>query len=138
MAISLRTATSGGYSPSPPNPKRLSPPERSVPSLPVLSAIADSAVEAPRARGAPSGARSGALLAVATLTATALNYVFLLATGRLLGSDDYGALAALLGLLTLVVLPTGAVQLAVSREVSRRVALGDDQGAAAFGRALLW
>jgi len=81
--------------------------------------------------------RSGALLAAATLTATALNYVFLLATGRLLGSDDYGALAALLSLLTLVLLPAGAVQLAVSREVSRRVALGDEDGAESFGRGML-
>ena len=85
----------------------------------------------------PSGARSSALIAGASLVATALNYVFLLAAGRLLGSDDYGAMAALLGLLTLVLLPTGAVQLAVSREVSRRVATGDEQGADAFGRAAL-
>jgi len=102
-----------------------------------LSSSVATAAEPSRSAAAPSGVRSGALLAAATLTATALNYVFLLATGRLLGSDDYGALAALLGLLTLVVLPTGAVQLAVSREVSRRVALGDEHGAAAFGRALL-
>jgi O-antigen/teichoic acid export membrane protein len=86
---------------------------------------------------APSGARSGALLAAASLAATALNYVFLLAAGRLLGSEDYGALAALLGLLTVILLPTGAVQLAVSREVSRRLAVGDGEGADAFGWAAL-
>jgi O-antigen/teichoic acid export membrane protein len=40
------------------------------------------------------------LLAAASVVATALNYVFLLATGRLLGADDYGALAALLGVVT--------------------------------------
>ena len=81
-----------------------------------------------------SGARSGALLAAPPSPPRRLNYVFLLAAGRLLGSDDYGALAALLSLLTLVLLPAGAVQLAVSREVSRRVALGDDEGAESFGR----
>jgi O-antigen/teichoic acid export membrane protein len=84
-----------------------------------------------------SGVRTGALLAVASFVATALNYVFLLAAGRILGSDDYGALAALLGLLTVVLLPTGAVQLAVSREVSRRIAVGDAVGADAFARATL-
>ena len=81
--------------------------------------------------------RSGALLAAASVVALVLNYAFLLAAGRLLGSDDYGAFAALLGLLTLILLPTGAVQLAISREVSRRVALGDEEGADAFTRATL-
>jgi O-antigen/teichoic acid export membrane protein len=86
--------------------------------------------------GGPSGARSGALVAAASLVATAANYVFLLAAGRLLGSDDYGSLAALLGALTVVLLPTGALQLAVSREVSRRLAGGDRTGAEAFSRAI--
>ena len=87
-----------------------------------------------RKRAAPSGARSGALIAGASLIAIGLNYVFLLAAARLLGSDDYGALAALLGLLTVVLIPTGALQLAVSREVSRQRAVGDIEGADAFGR----
>jgi O-antigen/teichoic acid export membrane protein len=97
----------------------------------------DTADESARARRTPSGARSGALIAAASFVATGLNYVFLLAAGRLLGSDDYGALAALLGLLTVVLLPTSALQLAVSREVSRRRAIGDLEGADAFGRAAL-
>ena len=58
-------------------------------------------------------------------------------TGRILGADDYGALAALLGVLTIVLLPTGALQLAVSREVSRHEALGEADEADAFGRAML-
>jgi O-antigen/teichoic acid export membrane protein len=82
-----------------------------------------------------SGARSSALLAGAALLATALNYAFLLAAGRILGSDDYGSLAALLGILTVVLLPAGAIQLAVSREVSRRLALGDVEGADGFARS---
>jgi O-antigen/teichoic acid export membrane protein len=84
-----------------------------------------------------SGARSGALIAFASLVAIGLNYIFLLAAGRLLGSEDYGTLAALLGLLTVILLPTAALQLGVSREVSRRLALGDDEGADAFGGAAL-
>jgi O-antigen/teichoic acid export membrane protein len=84
-----------------------------------------------------SGTRSGALIAFASLVAIGLNYIFLLAAGRLLGSEDYGTLAALLGLLTVILLPTGALQLGVSREVSRRLALGDNEGADAFGRAAL-
>ena len=95
----------------------------------------DAPPAAPRARAAPSGARSGALLAAASLAATALNYVFLVAAGRLLGTSDYGDLAALTGLLTVILLPTGALQLAVSREVARELALDNRQGADAFGRA---
>src|SRR5207302_1604710 len=47
------------------------------------------------------------------------------------------SLAALLGLLSVVVLPAGALQLAVSREVSRRVASGEEQSADRFARAVL-
>jgi O-antigen/teichoic acid export membrane protein len=86
---------------------------------------------------APSGTRSGLVVAGASLLGMALNYAFLLAAGRVLGADDYGALAALLGLLTVVLLPTGAVQLAVSREVSRRITNGDEQGANAFAYGAL-
>ena len=81
--------------------------------------------------------RSGVLIAIASLLATLLNYVFLLAAGRALGADDYGALAALLGLLTVVLLPIGALQLAVSREVSRRRAQDDVEGAESFARTTL-
>ena len=99
----------------------------------------DVAERAPAHVGAPvgpSGARSAALVGAASLAGTALNYVFLLAAGRMLGSDDYGALAALLGVLTVVLLPTAAIQLAVSREVAHRLASGDADGAASFSRAI--
>ena len=69
------------------------------------------------------------------LDPTALNYVFLLVAGRTLGSHDYGSLAALLGVLTVVLLPTGAIQLAVSREIARQDATGDREGANAFAWA---
>ncbi len=84
-----------------------------------------------------SGARSGALLAVASGVGIVLNYAFLLAAGRILGSDRYGSLAALLGLLAVVLIPTGAVQMAVSREVSRLVAAGKSDEADAFARSTL-
>jgi len=64
-------------------------------------------------------------------------YVFLLAAGRILGSDDYGSLAALLGLLAVVLIPAGALQMAVSREISRRGASGDSAGAARLARGAL-
>ena len=84
-----------------------------------------------------SGTRSGALLAVASGVAIVANYIFLLAAGRLLGSDRYGSLAALLGLLAVVLIPAQALQMAVSREVSRRIASGDSAGAYAFARRTL-
>ncbi|TMD62662.1 MAG: hypothetical protein E6I84_16920, partial [Chloroflexi bacterium] len=91
----------------------------------------------PALRTGSSGARTGALLAVASGVSIVVNYAFLLAAGRILGSADYGSLAALLGLLSVVVLPAGALQLAVSREVSRRVASGEAQSADRFARAVL-
>ena len=81
-----------------------------------------------------SGARSGALLAAATGASIVAAYVFLLLAGRILGSEAYGSLAALLGLLTIVQLPAGALQMAVSREISRRVATGDADGAGRLAR----
>lgn len=84
-----------------------------------------------------SGASSGILIGAASLAGIVLNYAFLLVAGRALGAGAYGALAALLGLLTVVLLPAGALQLAVSREVSRQIASGDVMGADAFVRALV-
>ena len=91
----------------------------------------------PAAPARASGARSGALLVAASAVALVANYVFLLSAGRILGSEDYGALAALLGVLSIVLLPAGALQMAVSRELSRRLARGDSEGAGAFARAAL-
>jgi O-antigen/teichoic acid export membrane protein len=84
-----------------------------------------------------SGVRSGALLAAATAASILAAYVFLLAAGRILGSDDYGSLAALLGLLAIVLIPAGALQMAVSRDMSRRLATGDRAGAARLARGTL-
>ena len=90
----------------------------------------------PQSRPA-SGARSGALLAVASGVSIVANYIFLLAAGRILGSESYGSLAALLGLLAIVLIPTGALQLGVSREVSRLLAAGKKTEADRFARATL-
>jgi O-antigen/teichoic acid export membrane protein len=93
----------------------------------------------PRAATAPpaSGARSGAILGAASAVSVLAAYVFLLAAGRILGSDDYSSLAALLGLLAVVLIPAGALQMAVSREISRHVASGDAGGAARLARGTL-
>jgi O-antigen/teichoic acid export membrane protein len=88
-------------------------------------------------RPTPSGARSGALLAGASGVSIVAAYVFLFVAGRILGSDDYGSLAALLGVLAVVVIPAGALQMAVSREVARRTASGDSLGAAALARGAM-
>ena len=63
--------------------------------------------------------------------------MFLLAAARVLGSDQYGSLAALLGLLSVVLIPAAALQMAVSREISRRVASGEQAGANAFATTTL-
>jgi O-antigen/teichoic acid export membrane protein len=100
--------------------------------------LIDAAVERPAELATPSsGTRSGVLLGVASAAAIVANYIFLLAAGRLLGSDKYGSLAALLGLLAVVVIPAQALQMAVSREVSRRIASGDSPSAYAFARRTL-
>lgn len=89
------------------------------------------------ARQEGSGLRSGAFLAVTSAVSIVANYVFLLAAGRVLGSSQYGALAALLGLLAVVLTPAGALQMAMSREISRRIASGDSEGAYSFANRVL-
>src|SRR6266508_1112322 len=88
-------------------------------------------------QAAQSAAQSGVLLGVASGASIVANYAFLLAAGRILGSDDYGSLAALLGVLAVVLIPTGAIQMAVSREISRLVAAGETDRADSFARAVL-
>jgi O-antigen/teichoic acid export membrane protein len=85
----------------------------------------------------PSASRAGALLALAAAGGLVFNYLFLVASGRLLGSGGYGDLAAILGLLTVVLLPAGALQMAVSRDVSRDLAVGDGARAQAFEHSIL-
>ncbi|MGZ4360136.1 MAG: oligosaccharide flippase family protein [Gaiellaceae bacterium] len=83
---------------------------------------------------ATSAVRGGALVVASSAAGIAAMYLFLLGSGRLLGSADYGTLAALLGLLTVVLLPTSALQMAVSREVAHALARDETQRARAFIR----
>src|SRR5439155_7002203 len=76
-------------------------------------------------------------LGVASGASIVAAYVFLLAAGRILGSEDYGSLAALLGVLAVVLIPAGALQMAVAREISRRVASADAAGAARLAHGTL-
>src|SRR5207237_7565312 len=111
-------------------------PSRRPPSRLLVRVVAVGvAVETPAPRATASGARSGVLLAGATGASIVAAYVFLLAAGRILGSEDYGSLAALLGLLAVVLIPASALQMAVSRVVSRRIAAGHPGGAAALARS---
>src|SRR5207248_2138281 len=103
---------------------------------PVVAAP-DRTVARPEAARISSGARSGAVVAGASAVSIVANYVFLLAAGRVLGSAGYGSLAALLGLLAVVLIPAGALQMAVSREISRRIASDDAAGARVFARTVL-
>jgi O-antigen/teichoic acid export membrane protein len=96
-------------------------------------------MERAEAPAAASGARSGAVLGAASAASIVVNYVFLLAAGRVLGSAEYGSLAALLGLLAVVLIPASALQMAVSRDVSHRLASGDPLGADSLARtAVRW
>jgi len=92
-------------------------------------------VERRPTRTPASGARSGLVLGAASGASIVANYVFLLAAGRILGSGSYGSLAALLGVLAVVLIPAGAIQMAVSREISRLLAAGSPDEADAFARA---
>ena len=106
-------------------------------TAPDTTQIAEAAFEESLPPARASGTQSGVLLSVASGVSIVANYAFLLAAGRILGSDDYGSLAALLGVLAVVLIPTGAVQMAVSREISRLVAGGESDRADAFARAVL-
>ena len=70
------------------------------------------AVPSPRAF-----ARSGAVLAIATVIANLLGYAFAVVLSRALGPGGYGALAALLALGMIGSIPAIALQLVVAREL---------------------
>lgn len=106
-------------------------------TAPDTTQIAEAAFEESVPRSRASGTRSGVLLGIASGASIVANYAFLLAAGRILGSEDYGSLAALLGVLAVVLIPAGAIQMAVSREVSRLIAGGHQDRADAFARAVL-
>jgi O-antigen/teichoic acid export membrane protein len=69
-------------------------------------------------------------IAVAQLAANCVSLLFVVAFARILGDDGYGSLGSLLSLFLILYVPGQALQVAVAREVSARVATGDpDPGA---------
>jgi O-antigen/teichoic acid export membrane protein len=69
-------------------------------------------------------------MAVAQLVANAVALAFVVVFARILGDDGYGSLGSLLSLFLILYVPGQALQVAVAREVSARVATGDpDPGA---------
>ena len=69
-------------------------------------------------------------IALAQLAANAVALAFVVVFARILGDDGYGALGSLLSLFLILYVPGQALQVAVAREVSARVAKGDpDPGA---------
>ena len=66
------------------------------------------------------------------------NYVFFLLAGRWLGPDDYGVVAALLAMTLIVLVPSGALQVAFSRRVAELGPEGQGTAAALFRRTLGW
>jgi O-antigen/teichoic acid export membrane protein len=81
-----------------------------------------------RFRGSETVTAGG--LAAATLVANAIQLIFTLVFTRLLGSTDYGSLAALISAFLILLVGGQAIQVAAAREVALR-RLGDDEQMAA-------
>src|SRR4051794_40041222 len=74
---------------------------------------------------AHSDAGKAAGMAAAQLVANGVALAFVVVFARVLGDDGYGALGSLLSLFLILYVPGQALQVAVAREVSARVAKGD-------------
>src|SRR3954447_18001308 len=74
---------------------------------------------------ARSDAGKAAGMAAAQLVANAVALAFVVIFARILGDDGYGSLGSLLSLFLILYVPGQALQVAVAREVSARVAKGD-------------
>src|SRR5437868_3956487 len=70
--------------------------------------------------------QGGLFLLVSVTGVNAANLAFHVVISRILGPSSYGALGALLGLLVVLQVPVGAIQVAITREVV-------EQGTAAEG-----
>src|SRR5215210_7648451 len=75
-------------------------------------------------------------MAVAQLVANGVALAFVVVFARILGDDGYGALGSLLSLFWSPYVPGQALQVAVAREVSARVAKGDPDPGGGVGRWL--
>jgi O-antigen/teichoic acid export membrane protein len=107
----------------------------------VREAMQSSGPRGLRERLAASGSGTAAALAAATLVNSAIQLVFTIAVTRILGKDDYGALAALVSAFLILLVAGQALQATVARAVALEQArdaraLADD----VYGwiRALLW
>ncbi|MHB1504269.1 MAG: glycosyltransferase [Acidimicrobiales bacterium] len=76
----------------------------------------------------------GIALLVAMMAVNVANFVFNVIMSRMLGEDLYGALGSLLGMVSVVTVVVGALQLAVTQAVAEREAAAGSR--VAIGRAL--
>ncbi|MBA2506725.1 MAG: glycosyltransferase, partial [Thermoleophilaceae bacterium] len=83
-----------------------------------------------------SDTSKAAALATAQMGANFLALAFTIVFARLLGAADYGSLAALLSFFLILSVPGLGMQVLVAREVSTRVAMGDDAPAHGLHRWL--
>ena len=98
-------------------------------NLHVLERTADEGRPSVRAGIRRSETAKAAGMAIATLASNALAIIFTVVFTRLLGVDDYGALASLLATFTILAVAGSALQVAVARET----ALGHLGGPGAVG-----
>ena len=94
--------------------------------------------EALRFLRASAGVRASGLLLVGAVAVLAGAYAYNLLCIRWLGPRDYGDVAALTALSTIVLLPLLGVQAALAREVSTYRAHGNERAIAALLRLTLW
>lgn len=90
-----------------------------------------------RAFASSSLAGGGGLVLFVTLTVVnCSNFLFHAAVSRRLEPASYGGLSALLGILLVLTVPVGALQLAITRKVAARREAGVDQGRVVVGPLL--
>jgi len=77
-------------------------------------------------------------IVVATTGVNGLNFLFHLLISRLLGPSHYGALGAVLNVISVLAVPLGAVQLAVTRAVAPRQGRGGMSLGSLTVKAVLW
>lgn len=82
-------------------------------------------------------AQHGVVLFVALAVANLSNYLFHVVISRLLGPEQYGALAALLSAFILISVPAGAMQVVSAKRISVLRARGDSEGAGRLLKGML-
>ena len=84
--------------------------------------------------GTDTGRAAG--LALSVIAGNVIALAFTVVFARLLGASDYGSLAALLSAFIILMVPGSALQIAVARDVSTRLAAGDENAGAGVRRWL--